>query len=209
MCKYFDDLLEKEACLNEVKSGKIYVRSKHHNRFNCKWSARKFEVKGSGECKVEISGQHNHEGNKNFAVSLPKKCKDITDEAISLYTHHTPTIIKGIIEDKYEVVLSKKEFMQLQSYIARRKNKLKDGYEDNTLSGLLQFCIDNSYEASSCGNKMHITDYTIETDDTTIIITSKNMLMNADALDLVMCMDSTHKLIFNGFPIHVIGCIDK
>ena len=52
--EYFNDLLEKEACLNSVKSSKTYARCKHHDQFNCKWSARKFEVKGTGECKVEI-----------------------------------------------------------------------------------------------------------------------------------------------------------
>ena len=128
MHDYFNNLLEKEGYLSEVKSGKTYAKCKHHYRFNCNWIMRKFEVKGTGEYKVEIAGQHDHNGDENFAVGLPQNYKDTADLALSLYVHHTPAIVKGIIKNKYNTTLSKKEFMQLQSYIQRKRNKLKDTY---------------------------------------------------------------------------------
>ena len=40
-----------------------------------------------------------------FAAGLPRKYKDVADLALSLYQHHTPTIIKGIIESKPSTTL--------------------------------------------------------------------------------------------------------
>ena len=74
---------------------------------------RKSKVICTSEYKAEISGQYDYEGNKNFVVGLPKKCKDIADLALSLYEYYTPTVIKGIIENKHSITLSKKEFTQL------------------------------------------------------------------------------------------------
>ena len=77
------------------------------------------------------------------------------------------------------------------------------------MSDLLQFCINKSYKDSLDGNKMHIANYNIETSNTTIVITLKNMLINVDVQDLVACMDSTYKIILNSFSICITNYIDK
>ena len=77
------------------------------------------------------------------------------------------------------------------------------------MSVLLRFYKENDYTSGIDGGKISRAGYKVSLDDTTIVLTSKILLHNRKLTDLIMCLDTTCKVMFNGFLVHIIGCIDK
>ena len=74
---------------------------------------------------------------------LSQRCKDEIVKILALNNKFKPTIIRTILENKFNVSLKEKERNQTNGCIARKRLLMEDAWEENTISGVAAFSNNN------------------------------------------------------------------
>ena len=54
-----------------------------------------------------------------------------------------------------------------------------------------------------------VANHEVSPSRTNIVMTSGNMLKHLKYENLVLAVDSSYKINFNGYPVHILACVDK
>ena len=122
------DSTRTDTIFHSIKSGKCYGQCKFHSHFlDCKLRIRKYLLL-DGTKTYEETGEHNH-GLETFVCGLSQRYKDEIVTPITLNNKFNPTIIRTIIENKFNVTSNEKECNQINGVITRKRLLLRDAME--------------------------------------------------------------------------------
>ena len=126
---YEHDAAPTDTTFHCIKSGKRYGHCKFHSRhLECTLRTRKYSLPDCAKT-YEETGEHNH-GLETFAYGLSQRYKDKIVSLLTLNNKFKPTIIRTIIENKFNVSLNETERNQTHGFINRKRNLLKDSCEE-------------------------------------------------------------------------------
>jgi len=138
------DAARTDNTFHSIKSGKCYGQCKYHSRFpDCNLRTRKYNLV-DGTKTIEETGHHNH-GVETFVTGLSQRYKDEIVSLLILNNKFKPTIIRIILENKFNVTLNEKERNQTCGFIARKSLLLRDVWECNAISGVTAFANKNQW----------------------------------------------------------------
>ena len=109
-----------------------------------------------------------------------------------------------------EISLSK-----VQGFVARQRSKVKDSFTENTIEGISTFIKANLYSDNIPENKLFVLSHKVEVEPmrSIVLMSTVNLLSLVVRMDemyqtMVLSMDGTYKLLWNGFPFIVVGVVD-
>ena len=212
-----------EECIESMKdkvsfscemSGKKLCKCKHHTCFGCKHTTRTYKL-GDVEV-VEESGEHvcNDKTLEKRTRGLPKHVKEKTHAELLDKPNIKPKqLFEKIIIDETDKNLCTP--MQVSTYLkGLNRNKVQsEAFYRNTVEGVKEWSKRHpSIENVDCtldDDKILIAKLWVTPNKYQLVITTKNMLKLLSYGELVLCMDSAYKCLWNRWPVHIIGAMDK
>ena len=106
------------------------------------------------------------------------------------------------------MILSPESTSKVESCIKSSRSIFKQIFIDDTVAGLRKFCLGDSHAENLGDDDIFVTNCEVSLDCTAVSMTLRKMLKHLKCEDLVIAMCTTCKTYFDGYPVHVLGCID-
>ena len=121
------------------------------------------------------------------------------------------TIIRAILENKFNVSLNEKERNEKNGFITKKLLLLRDTWEENTISDITAIVNDDQWHEVLDDEDTHVASFDVSPGRSRILFASKNMLRHFSYLheNQVHAGNETFKIVFNDHAFMFNGVIDK
>jgi hypothetical protein len=205
----------KDFSNNTLEGRKVYFRCKKAKSRGVKCSARRFLLYHSDSLKISLyktNKDHDHDKTENIR-GISNEVKDIIKQLINDGVTLSRQIIMALQERNVNIPTK----LQLNNYIAQYK-KARFGASAISLGELEKWCEENSHIPGD-EDKSFVVNYIINDGDFIVdldrddgayfaFFISTKRLLNIAAKSTHLHADATYKLIWQGYPVLIVGTTD-
>lgn len=186
---------------------KIYYRCNKAKRRGSQCSAKRYLLYDSLSDAVflyQTENDHDHDSNESTERGLSERLKEEINKLFDL--HLKPKAIMTALSKVEGLKLPK--MSQLRNYLSDRRRAL---YGNHTISlGELERWLQDNSTLPENSHEAFVTAYEISEKEATFrfVLSSKYLLELAQEVN-ILHVDATYKLIWQGYPVLIVGTTDK